>query len=344
MPKSIVVNGTTISHHSLPQLICEVGVNHFGDVDEAINISKSCISAGASLIKFQHFSTSSLISRKSSPEWYDRISAKQLSNSALLEIASEVTRMGGTFFCTAHDDVSFDFLLENIDPPILKIGSGELKNWSFIQRHLDTQKPVIISTGMYLLDDIFKLDALIQRSGNSNVAILHCTTQYPSPLHSLNLSFLATLRRELDYLVGYSDHSDWELTPLLAVASGACILEKHVTRLTGIDNAQDWKCSLHVSKVSELLQNIHRCWTSLGQGARAKTSRSACEETSRIWAQKSIHFNSDLPAGHILGINDLCFKRPGTGLSPDMSSTLIGKQLIFNVNKDDLVIPGTNVL
>lgn len=313
-------------------VIAEAGVAHFGSEEKAFHLVDLAVKAGADAVKFQIFDVNALIS-KAMPEWRDRLAARQLPYDAFFRIQSYCREKGITFFATAHDEPSLDFL-GSLNVPVYKVGSGEVGNWPFLKRVAELGKPLIFSTGMYLQEQIGEALDVAAETGNAQVAVLHCVTRYPTPPEEVSLGNMALIRERYKVVTGYSDHTRGFHFPLAAVALGAHIIEKHITLDFDVPNAQDWKVSCGPQNLAEFIQQLREIEAGLGTRESGPT---AGEKESLVWASKSLVAVRDIPAGSILKKEDLVGKRPGTGISPACISEVVGKVAKVRLERDQVI-------
>jgi N,N'-diacetyllegionaminate synthase len=304
-------------------VIAEAGVNHFGSIEKAFALVDMAIDAGADALKLQHFDTDTTIG-PSAQEWRDRLRSKQLSDDDILRIRDRCDQNGIIFLCTAHDAKALKFLHEVADVPAFKVGSGEVSNWPWLKEIADFGKPMIVSTGMYTLDDVEDALKAISNGGNDQLALLHCITAYPADPASINLAVMEQLRSLLNGPVGYSDHTAGTAVPLAAVALGADVIEKHITIDRDVPNAQDWKVSCDPSNFAKFVSDIRE--VSAARGGSGKTLN-VTEQASLLWARKSLTAVRDLASGHVLRPEDLVAMRPGSGMPPKDLDRVVGRAL-----------------
>jgi N-acetylneuraminate synthase/N,N'-diacetyllegionaminate synthase len=315
-------------------VVAEAGVSHFGRIEKAFTLVDSALQANADAVKFQMFKTTELISA-TSREWIERMRPKELPPEAFRDIRDYCRDRGIIFFATAHDLKSLEALAE-LDPPVYKIGSGELKNPEFFKGVARLGKPVIFSTGMYGPSDLDASLRALAFEGCRRVAVMHCVTQYPTPPGEANLLRIKTLKALFPGPVGYSDHCATQDIAAASVLLGANLIERHITLEKDIPNAQDWKVACTPRELTAFVASIRRLEAALGDGAfKARQG----ELASTRWARKSIAAARDLPAGHRLGREDVVFKRPGTGLSPDQVDEVLGRALKIAVRADHMILP-----
>jgi N,N'-diacetyllegionaminate synthase len=329
---SISIQGRRLGEAHPVFLIAEAGVAHFGSLDKAKQLVDLAVAAGADAVKFQIFRTEDLVSRESA-EWRNRLKTKELAYESFREIQAYCRRRKIIFFATAHDETSLDFL-DTLEVPVYKVGSGEVGNWPFIKKVASRGKPVILSTGMYRLEEVSRALDLIAEAGNRDVVVLHCTTLYPTPPHLVNLRAMDTLREAFHVPVGYSDHTQGFLFPLAAVARGACMVEKHITLDFNVPYAQDWKVSCGPVDFPVMVQQIREIQAGLGSGIKIPSEK---ELSSLDWARKSLVAKEDIPEGSVITRGMVCAKRPGSGIAPSDMDKIMGKKARVKIRKDTLI-------
>jgi sialic acid synthase SpsE len=216
---------------------------------------------------------------------------------------------------------------------IFKIPSGEITNLPYLKKVSFLAQEIILSTGMSTLDEIdFAIEILTsnKRLNKTNISILHCNTEYPTPYDDVNLNVLRTLKERYNTRVGYSDHTIGIEVPIAAVGIGAEIIEKHFTLDKSLPGP-DQECSLNPEELINLVTSIRNIEKSFGTSEKKATKS---EEKNKIIARRSIHINDNLQLGHVLTEGDLIMKRPGDGISPINIENILGKKIIKNLSKD----------
>lgn len=329
---TLTITGKKIGDQQPVFIVAEAGVAHFGSFEKALKLVDIAKEAKADAVKFQIFSADELFS-SSATNWKARLKSRELPYNLISKISEYCKQKEIIFFATAHDELSLEYL-QTLDPPVLKIGSGERGNWDFIGKIASLGKPVIISTGMYEWEDIEKLDNCLRSAGNPQIALMHCVTSYPTPPEQVNLKSIGTLKEKLGCVVGYSDHtSGWHI-PIAAVAVGARIIEKHISIDFDVPNAQDWKVSCDHKTLKLMVEQIRQVEVSLG--TTGKTA-AACEKDSIEWACKSLVAKIDISPGTTITKSMLTVRRPGTGIVPEMASTIIGRKALRKIRKNTIL-------
>lgn len=314
------IDGRAVGDGAPVYIIAEAGVAHFGSEEKAYRLVDLAAEAGADAVKFQVFDVNAMIS-KDSPEWRNRLASRQLPYDAFERIQKYCAQKGITFFATAHDEPSLDFL-ETLDVPVYKIGSGEVGNWSFVERAAGRGKPIILSTGMYRQEQIGEALHAIAMTGNMDVAVLHCVTDYPADPHDIALGNIMLTRDRFRVVTGYSDHTAGFHIPLAAVALGARVVEKHITLDYNVPNAQDWKVSCGPDNLKAFVTQVRDVEAAITTRAEGPTEN---EKRSILWASKSLVTRRQIAKGQVIVKEDLCAKRPGNGISPSCIDEVLGR-------------------
>jgi N-acetylneuraminate synthase/N,N'-diacetyllegionaminate synthase len=310
-------------------IIAEAGVSHFGDMKLALELVAMAVEAGADVFKTQFYDVEQLYAASAS-DWRSRLRSRSLSLDQAKELQTACHRAGLQFMSTAHDESRIPWLIE-MNVPALKIGSGERNNTPFIRRLAELGKPMIISTGMHRDEDVLETLDACAAGGCRDIALLHCVTSYPTPSEQVNLSAMDRLKSLFPGPVGYSDHTADFLAAYAAVARGARVIEKHITILRDVPDAQDWKVSAGPDNFKEFVGEIRRIESMLGDGRKTV---SACEAPAETWALKSLVASRSLDAGEVLRAEHLLAKRPGVGIPPSQIALVIGRRLAHPVAMD----------
>jgi len=314
-------------------IIAEAGVSHFGDMKLAFDLVDLAAESGADVFKTQFFDVEHLYAERAQ-EWRDRLRPRNLGLDQARELADRCRKRGIMFMSTAHDESRIPWLVE-LEVPAIKVGSGERNNPAFLEKLARMGRPMIVSTGMYDNDDVREALAACARGGCRDVALLHCVTSYPTPNNEVNLAAMERLREAFDGPVGYSDHTEGFLASYAAVARGAKVIEKHITILRDVPNAQDWKVSAGPENFKRFVGELRQVEAMIGDG---KKGPAPCEMLAMKWALKSMVAARDLTAGHCLAPDDLVAKRPGDGVPPNQVDRLLGQVLVKPVRADAPVL------
>jgi N-acetylneuraminate synthase len=336
----ISIGRIIVGHTGRCMIIAEAGVNHNGDLSRALQMVDAAADAGADAIKFQTFRTELLATKSAQKADYqkrhtgktetqfDMLKKLELPDNSYQTIISRCRKKGIIFLSTPFDKDSVD-LLESLNISAYKLPSGELTNLELLDYVSRLGKPIILSTGMASVSEIRTAVNTIRSSGNRRIVLLHCVSNYPADPADINLRAMRTMEKKFGFPVGYSDHSTGIDIAIAAVALGACVIEKHFTLDRGLPGP-DHKMSLLPSELVEMVRCIRRVELALGNGIKTP---SASERNTAVAARRSIHYKSDLVAGRILSEDDICFLRPGDGISPADTDSYLGKRLFRGVKK-----------
>jgi len=327
-------------------IIAEAGVNHNGSLDRAKQLVASAAAAGADLVKFQSFITDKSISREApkaeyqknttgtDETQYEMVRKLELSRTDHEALIEECRRHGIGFFSTAFDTNSFDMLVE-LGLKQVKIPSGEITNLPLLRHMTRLGLPVILSTGMANLGDIEAALEVIERAGTprSRVTVLHCTTEYPTPMEDVNLRAMASLRTAFGVEVGYSDHAPGIEVSIAAVALGATVIEKHFTLDRSLPGP-DHQASLEPHELKAMVDAIRNIERALGDGIKRP---SPSELKNKPIARKSLVASRVIRVGEPFSADNLATKRPGTGISPMRWDEVIGRPAPRDFAPDELI-------
>lgn len=322
-------------------IIAEAGVNHNGSFELAKKLVDAAKEAGVDCIKFQTFKAKNLVSPRAQKAEYQKkttgedsqlsmLEKLELSYDEFIQLKEYCDQVGICFLSTPFDFDSIDFLA-SIDMPFWKIPSGEVTNYPYLVALAKTGKPVVMSTGMCEIEEIRDAVKVLRENGTSEISLLHCNTEYPTPFKDVNLNAIATLKKEFGLPVGYSDHTKGIEVPIAAVALGATIIEKHFTLDRNMEGP-DHKASLEPSELKALVQSVRNIEQALGSGDK-KPSES--ERKNIPIARKSIVAKCAIRKGEVLSENNLTVKRPGNGLSPMKWLSVIGTKAVRDYEEDD---------
>jgi N-acetylneuraminate synthase len=327
-------------------IIAEAGVNHNGDMALAKKLIAAAAEAGADLVKFQTFIASKIISKSAPKAEYQKgrtdpgesqqemVRKLELSKENHFELIDECRRKGIGFFSTAFDLDSID-LLEEFDSEYVKVPSGELTNLPYLRYLTRNIKPVLLSTGMANLGEIEAAIDAIERGGTprEKITVLHCTTEYPTPMEDVNLRAMVNIGNALGVKVGYSDHTPGIEIPIAAVALGATVIEKHFTLDRGM-SGPDHRASLEPDELKAMVAGIRNIERAMGDGIKRP---SPSELKNKPIARKSLVAARNIKAGELFSSDNLTAKRPGTGISPMKWDEVVGRSSPRDFSEDELI-------
>lgn len=333
-----------MTHRTL--IIAEAGVNHNGDLALARKLIDVAAEAGADLVKFQTFCADRMVTRTaakadyqtrttdSKESQYEMLRRLELTAGMHKELMAHCAARGIGFFSTGFDLESVD-LLVGLGQDRFKIPSGEITNLPYL-RHIGRMgKPVILSTGMAEMDEIqAAIDALEQAgTPRARITVLHCTTEYPTPMAEVNLRAMLSIQEAFGVEVGYSDHTRGIEVAIAAVALGASVIEKHFTldrSLAGPDH----KASLEPTELKAMVMAIRNIEIALGDGVKRLTPS---EARNKPIARKSLVASRAIKAGEVFSVGNITAKRPGTGISPMRWDEVLGRQAPRDFAADELI-------
>lgn len=327
-------------------IIAEAGVNHNGDFDRAVEMIYAAKRAGADFVKFQTAVPELVISTIAPKAEYQKETTGagesqlemcrkiHLPLDAYARLAEICRREGIGFMSTPFDLVSID-CLEALDMPYWKIPSGEITNLPYLRKIGRTGRRVILSTGMCELHEVETALQVLEANGTgrSNVALLHCNTQYPTPMADVNLRAMSQLAALRPGAVGYSDHTNGIEVPVAAVALGARIIEKHFTLDRSLPGP-DHKASLDPAGLAAMVTAVRNIEVALGSSTKTVTDS---ERPNIEVARKSIVAARDIRRGELLTADNLTVKRPGNGLSPMLWDSVVGTVATADFAADALI-------
>ena len=330
-------------------IIAEAGVNHNGDIHIAKKLIDVAAEAGVDYVKFQTFKAEKIVSPSAKKAAYqaknmgdgDDSQFQMLKNLELnhenhLILRGYAEERNIKFFSTAFD-VEGVLYLNELGLDMLKIPSGEMTNYPYLRTIAQLNKPIILSTGMSSLGEIEDALTILTKYGASrkNITVLHCNTEYPTPMEDVNLKAMLTIKQAFGVKIGYSDHTLGIEVPTAAVALGACVIEKHFTldrNMTGPDH----KASLEPQELKDMVSAIRNIEKAISGSGRKEASSS--EEKNKSIARKSIHLAKDMKKGSVITENDVIPLRPGDGISAIYWNGVLGRKL----NEDKIAFTKLN--
>jgi len=327
-------------------IIAEAGVNHNGSLEIAKRLIEKAAEAGADIVKFQTFKADKLVSQfakkaeyqktnlaDNDDNQYNMLKKLELSVEMHLELLAHCKQCGITFLSTGFDEESVD-LLDHLEIPFYKIPSGEITNKPYLQHISKKGKPVVMSTGMSNIKDIKNALDLLTENGLelSNITLLHCNTDYPTPMKDVNLLAMHHIKDTFGVKVGYSDHTKGIEIPLAAVALGAEIIEKHFT-LDRDMQGPDHQASIEPHELKVMVDSIRNIELALGGTGKKEITNSEKHNISIV--RKSIHIALPLFKGEIIERKHLTMKRPGDGISPMLINEIVGKKTRRDIQRNE---------
>jgi N,N'-diacetyllegionaminate synthase len=327
-------------------IIAEAGVNHNGDLKLAKQLIDVAAAAGVDIVKFQTFNANRLVTRtakkadyqaqatNSTETQHDMLRRLELTEAMHLELISHCALRNIGFLSTGFDIESVDLLL-SLGQECFKIPSGEITNLPYLRHIGQLGKNVILSTGMATLGDIESAIELLEQAGTPrrNLTVLHCTTEYPTPMAEVNLRAMQSMKTAFGVAVGYSDHTQGIEVAIAAVAMGATVIEKHFTLDRNLPGP-DHQASLEPAELAAMVTAIRNIEVALGNGIKRLTPS---EARNKPVARKSLVASRHIRAGEMFAAENISTKRPGTGISPMRWDEMMGKKAHRDFAEDELI-------
>ena len=327
-------------------IIAEAGVNHNGSMERAREMVAAAKEAGADYVKFQTAVPELVISTYAPKAEYQKdtdgtgrsqlemCKAIHLPLDAYAELKALCEETGIGFMSTPFDLVSIDLLAE-LGQDYMKVPSGEITNLPYLERIAYHGIPVIISTGMATTEEARRAIDILTSGPltTDNITVLHCNTQYPTPMRDVNLRAMLTLRDALGVKTGYSDHTTGIEVPVAAAALGATVVEKHFTLSRELPGP-DHKASLEPQELKQMVRAIRNIELALGSSDKHVSDS---ERGNMAVARKSIVALRDIKEGEILTEENITTKRPGNGISPMRWHEILGTRAIRDFGADELI-------
>lgn len=329
-------------------IIAEAGVNHNGDLALAYRLIDAAADAGADLVKFQTFSADRLVTTSASKAEYQTqttdaaesqhamIRRLELSRDQHIQLLTYCRARQIGFFSTGFDVQSLDLLVE-LGLERFKIPSGEITNLPYLRHIGSFGKPLILSTGMSSLGEIEAALEVLEAAGTplDRITVLHCNTEYPTPMRDVNLRAMLSIRDAFGVAVGYSDHTLGIEVPIAAVALGAAVIEKHLTLDQSLPGP-DHRASLEAPEFSAMVRSIRNVELALGASAKRP---SPSEAGNKSVVRKSLVAAVPIRSGERFSPENVAVKRPGTGLSPMCWDYVMGRLAPRDFDADELIEP-----
>lgn len=325
-------------------IIAEAGVNHNGSLDLAKKLVDAAADAGADYVKFQTFKAEKTISKSATKAPYqlkatgdddtsqlDMIRKLELDVEAHHTLVDHCKARNIRFLSTPFDMESIEFL-DNLGLTVFKIPSGEVTNFPHLRKIGALGKELILSTGMATLEEVEEALNVLVEAGTprEKITVLHCNTEYPTPIEDVNLRAMLTIAEALQVKVGYSDHTLGIEVPIAAVALGAQMIEKHFT-LDRTMEGPDHQSSLEPDELERMVSAIRNIEKALGDGVKKP---SPSEQKNLAVVRRSVHLARNLSKGHILTEDDVIMKRPGDGIPSKQLDEVVGRRLVKDLEED----------
>lgn len=343
-----------------PYIIAEIGSNHNGDMDLCRQMIDAAQESGADAVKFQSFTDKSLISQSEYERREDygdseedkkrhfgtleeMVNAYWLRPEQHDDMAEYCRKVGIEFLSTPFSNNEVD-MLDNLNVPLFKVASMDVNHPELLKHIASKGKPVIMSTGMANLGEIEAAIHTLEHNGSGPITLLHCTSVYPPKTEYLNMRNISMLENTFEVPAGYSDHTIGTDVPLIALSLGACVIEKHFTLDKELPGWDHW-VSATPDEMADIVRFSKMSAEELGDRAKKIENYDAilghkrrilsdAEQHKATFMRRCVVAKTALPAGHILTLNDVDFKRPGEGIRPDELKYIIGRELLMDAAED----------
>lgn len=331
----MILDGRNLARGRL--LVAEIGNNHEGDGALALEMVAAAAEAGADAVKIQVIRPERLVSA-AEKDRVAQLGRFRLPEGKIREMSDLARAKGVLFIATPFDPESLAEIVDLV--AAVKIASGDLDYVQLIAAAAKSGKPLILSTGMGMLQEVERAVATVAlnlpdgRNLFDSLALLHCVAAYPTPLEEANLRAIETLAATFGLTTGYSDHTLGIEAALVAATLGARIIEKHFTLDKTRASYRDHALSADPADIARLATALHALDKMLGDGKKQPV---ASEQATRATARRSVVAARDLPAGALITLADLDFVRPGNGLPPSVAPGLVGRSLAQPVKRHEQI-------
>jgi N-acetylneuraminate synthase/N,N'-diacetyllegionaminate synthase len=344
MLTSVQVGTLCIGHGHPVFIIAEAGVNHNGDAELAQRLVREAKGVGADCVKFQTFKAERVVTAEAPKAAYqlkttspkesqvEMLRKLELDASAYDDLMAECRKEDILFLSTPYNIEDVDFL-DSLGVQAFKIASGQAVERYFLEYVAQKGKPILLSTGMCTLAEVDRAVRVVRGTGNDQIVVLQCTTNYPAAIEDCNLRAMITMRDALDVLVGYSDHTKGLTAATASVALGACVVERHFTldnRLPGPDHSS----SSDPGEFAALVRQIRQAELALGSSAKYPCQ---IEQENALGMRRSIVAKGTIRTGQVITAGMLTFKRPARGLKPDLLPELLGRVATCDIKPDQML-------
>jgi len=337
--KKIKLDKFNITKNSKPLLIAEIGINHNGSLSLARKMLNKAVDCGADIVKFQtHLVEDEMLPSKNKKtgshvkgSLFDILKKCSLTKKDHINLQRLCKKRKVMFLSTPFSKEAVD-LLTSLKVSAFKIGSGETKNYHFIEYILKKNKPTLISTGTSSWEDLLKFEKKF-RKYKKNIILMQCTSNYPTQNSDTNTGVVKLIREKLGFIPGYSDHSKENISSLAAAVMGAKVIERHFTlsrKLPGIDQSS----SLEPQEFLDLRINIDKIYQTTGYD---KIVNSESKNVINGFSQSIVTIKNIKKGEKLLPGKNIWYKRPGTGINANKLFKIKNKKTIKNLQKDQLL-------
>lgn len=340
--KQIKIGDKIVGKGNPTYIIAEIGANFDGNIDKAKLLIRKAKEAGADCAKFQSFISEKIVSGKGFASMklkgvhgsWNRPVEEVFKDAEFprewhKEISDYCNQIGIHFSTSPYDYEAVDLCVD-LDVPFIKIGSGDITWLEMLEYIARKNKPMFLATGDATLSEIDEAVRTIEATGNNNLVLMQCITNYPSKIESANINVLKTYKKAFDILTGYSDHSPGLVVALGSVALGACVIEKHFT-LDNDDIGPDHPHSMNYVNFSSMVQAIRELESALGSSVKKVVEE---ESETVIVQRRSLYTNRTILRGQTIKKEDIIELRPALGILPKYKSLVIGKISSEDIEKN----------
>jgi N-acetylneuraminate synthase len=335
-------NNFVLNQNNKSYIIAEIGANFDGSLEIAKQYCLAAKQAGANCAKFQSFKAEKIVSDGGFKQmklkgvhgtWdqsvYEIFKKVEFPREWHKPVSDYCKEIGIDFSTSPYDFEAVDLCIE-LDVPFIKIGSGEITWLEMIEKIALTQKPIFLATGDATMSEIDEAIRVIESTGNTNVVLMQCITNYPSQIESANINVLKTYKSAFDILTGYSDHSPGNVVVLGAISLGAKVIEKHFT-LDKNGKGPDHPHSMDFNEFKNMVDDIRKLELAMGSTKKFVVE----EEQETVFVQRrGLYINKDLSKGDTITKEDIEVLRPALGIYPKYKNIVIGKKLSHDIKKD----------
>ena len=339
------IAGRKIGPDQPPYVICELSGNHNGSLDRALKLIDAAAATGADAIKIQTYTPDTITMKSDRPDFqvkgglWDGMTLYELYQTAYTPyewhpvLFKRAKELGITLFSAPFDETAVD-LLSRLDAPAYKIASFEVIDLPLIERVAREKKPMIVSTGMANFAEIGEAVKTARSAGASDIVLLHCVSAYPAPIADANVRTIAHMANSFGVLAGLSDHTPGTAASVAAVATGACVIEKHFT-LARADGGPDAAFSLEPDEFKRLVEDCKAAWSALGQ----VTYDTQGSEAGNRAFRRSLYAVRPIAAGEAFTRDNVRSIRPGFGMPPKELPALLGKKARRRIDAGEPILP-----
>lgn len=344
-PKTIKINPRLVGEGQPAYFIADIGANFDGDLEKAKKLALAAKESGADVVKFQSFKSPKIVSGQS----FTKMTLKGVHGSWKRpidevfkeaefprewhkELSDYCKKIGATFSSSPYDFEAVD-LLDDLGVDFFKIGSGDITWHEMLQYIAKKGKPMILATGASTLAEVDEAIKVIEETGNNNLILLQCITNYPSKIESANINVLKTYQTAFNIITGYSDHTPGDIVVLGSVALGAKVIEKHFT-LSKKDKGPDHPHSMEPQEFKQMVERVRQLEKALGSSRKEVVEE---ESETVIVQRRSLHVKQDIKKGEKIQKKDIIELRPAVGILPKFKEVIAGKKAKNNIKAGEAI-------